>query len=184
MNRSRMKCNNSDGILSQLPKCFFNNEIQVKGNLDISIDYHVASNIHVADTLLLVKKGQIIFLINKSRLAYINVQIYIQLMYGYVTCKLYTIFFWQFVSWFCIISVTEAALGTSCNETADPSNCAATESCYNSKCVCSDGYFDVGGNCESSKFQYTITYQQLTSLQLAQFREWRWFVWFLRISLS
>lgn len=61
--------------------------------MDISIVSRVASNIHVADTLLLVKKGQIIFLINKSRLAYINVQIYIQLMYGYVTCKLYTLFF-------------------------------------------------------------------------------------------
>lgn len=135
--------------------------------MDISIDSHVESNIHVADTLLLVKKGQIIFLINISRLAYINVQIYIQFMYGYVTCKLYTIFYWQFVSWFCIISVTEAALGTSCNETANPSNCAETESCSNSSCVCSDGYIDVNGSCESSKFQYTITYQQLTSLHIS-----------------
>lgn len=79
----------------------------------------------------------------------------------------YNNFFLQFVSWFCIVSVTEAALGTSCNETADPSNCEATESCTNSSCVCSDEYFDVDGNCVSSKFQYTITYQQLTSLHIS-----------------
>lgn len=79
----------------------------------------------------------------------------------------YIQFFWQFVSWFCIVSVTEAALGTSCNETADPSNCAENESCTNSICVCSDGYFDVSGKCESSKFQYTVTYQQLTSLHIS-----------------
>lgn len=57
MNGSWMECNNSDGVLSQLPICFFNNEIKVKGrNLDISIDSHIDSNIRVADTLLLVKK--------------------------------------------------------------------------------------------------------------------------------
>uniref|UniRef100_A0A8W8J9N0 Ig-like domain-containing protein n=1 Tax=Magallana gigas TaxID=29159 RepID=A0A8W8J9N0_MAGGI len=62
----------------------------------------------------------------------------------------------QFVSWFCIVSVTEAALGTSCNETADPSNCAATESCTNSICVCSNGYFDVSGKCESNSISVTL----------------------------
>ncbi|XP_052712083.1 titin-like [Crassostrea angulata] len=61
-----------------------------------------------------------------------------------------------FVSWFCIVSVTEAALGTSCNETADPSNCAATESCTNSICVCSNGYFDVSGKCESNSISVTL----------------------------
>lgn len=91
-------------------------------------------------------------------------------MYKYVYNSLhvnYNNFFLQFVSWFCIVSVTEAALGTSCNETADPSDCAENESCTNSICVCSEGYFNVSGKCESSKFQYTITYQQLTSLHIS-----------------
>lgn len=85
--------------------------------------------------------------------------------YVYISCigmlhvNYIQFFFWQFVSWFCIVSVTEAALGTSCNETADSSNCGANENCTNSICVCSDGYFDVSGNCVSSKFPYTITYQ-------------------------
>nr|XP_034332445.1 receptor-type tyrosine-protein phosphatase eta isoform X3 [Crassostrea gigas] len=61
-----------------------------------------------------------------------------------------------FVSWFCIVSVTEAALGTSCNETADPSNCTANESCTNSICVCSNGYFDVSGKCESNSISVTL----------------------------
>lgn len=68
----------------------------------------------------------------------------------------------------CIFSVSEAALGTSCSD-IDASNCTLpAESCIDDSCKCSEGYFDVDGKCESSKFQYTITYQQLTSLHIAQ----------------
>lgn len=54
--------------------------------------------------------------------------------------------------WFCIILVFEVVLGINCNEIVDLLNCVENENCINSICVCSDGYFNVIGKCELSKF--------------------------------
>lgn len=65
------------------------------------------------------------------------------------------------MSWLCIFSVSDADVGTSCNETVE---CEATiESCNAaaSSCICSSGYFDVSGQCKLSKFPYSITIEKI-----------------------